>query len=589
MENWIGRNAIGVIASVLVFLGLVFLGVTVVPQLSDHMKVAAMFLLSAALTVGGSIVAIRRRNGFTCALMGCGAGSLFISVFVIHLFFGMIGEVTAYGLILAWMVMCLALVRKTESLLLSVVVQLGLAISVCLGYYSGAYDGKLALMLVYQVAAGFIVVGGNLVFYRKAYRSSLVLALALCVVASGFMCHALGWRVITMALLGSMSLAGDVVRQDGLFMAGFAMQLVQSSVLFALIIASILSGHRAVEEQQQGGTAIDAEKSAIRALFGLLMAGERASIAHEAYAIHPAVVLLQTISASAFWLTTLRLCMGSLAVLVIYGGGRSLDVTGSQLAMVITAFAQVVAIVACAALVVRRAKRENLECHGAVLRATLIALVLGIAFTIMQAQMQQLFAKGYAPLAWMWVAALCTVALSSQKMTGDTLYRAFALCFLAFDALYLALCGFEGLSSVIGGLPATVIGAFYVAGVGTFSIWLVRMMKPSPAGIVVYAIACTVLLMTYLTANTPLAAEAYRWSICCMACALACVVVGFRLRVKPLRLYGLVLMLACVAKLVLVDAVGLDSLARVGAFVAGGAICFAVSALYNFVARRLDA
>ena len=72
-----------------------------------------------------------------------------------------------------------------------------------------------------------------------------------------------------------------------------------------------------------------------------------------------------------------------------------------------------------------------------------------------------------------------------------------------------------------------------------------------------------------------------------MACALASVAVGFRLRIDGLRSYGLVLALACVAKLVLLDLSGLDTLARAVALVVGGLICFAISALYNHAAKRM--
>ena len=96
------------------------------------------------------------------------------------------------------------------------------------------------------------------------------------------------------------------------------------------------------------------------------------------------------------------------------------------------------------------------------------------------------------------------------------------------------------------------------------------------------------MLMSYLHFCTPLAAEGYQGSLCCMVCALVCIVLGFRMQVGGLRLYGLVLVIVCVGKLAMFDIVGLDSLARVGAFIAGGIICFAVSALYNFAVKRFS-
>ncbi|MBO4365286.1 MAG: hypothetical protein J5804_03220, partial [Eggerthellaceae bacterium] len=231
LESWVGRNALGVVASILVFLGLVFLGITVAPQLSDQMKVAVLFILSGVLTAGGTALSLYKKNGFTSAVMGCGAGSLFISVFITHLYFNMIGDVAAYALVLAWMGLCLALIRKTDSLLLAIVLQLGLAISVCLGYYGSLDASRIALLLGYQVAASVIVIGGNLLVYRRMYRVSLVLGLVLSIVASCFM-----WRYFGWGSLHEWALSNSL----GLVVIAFTVQLVSAAVLAGLLVVSAL-------------------------------------------------------------------------------------------------------------------------------------------------------------------------------------------------------------------------------------------------------------------------------------------------------------------------------------------------------------
>ena len=70
-------------------------------------------------------------------------------------------------------------------------------------------------------------------------------------------------------------------------------------------------------------------------------------------------------------------------------------------------------------------------------------------------------------------------------------------------------------------------------------------------------------------------------SVYCMACAWACVHIGFAKNCRVLHVIGLIGALACVAKLVMFDAQSLDSIARFAAYIAGGVICFAVSAIYN--------
>ena len=102
-------------------------------------------------------------------------------------------------------------------------------------------------------------------------------------------------------------------------------------------------------------------------------------------------------------------------------------------------------------------------------------------------------------------------------------------------------------------------------------------------------IALAAILLAFVFGCTPLAAEGYLMSVYCMACAGMCVFFGFSKRCRALHLAGLIVSLTCVAKLVLLDVQGLDSLTRFAAYIGGGLICFAVSAIYNRVLRAQGA
>ena len=53
------------------------------------------------------------------------------------------------------------------------------------------------------------------------------------------------------------------------------------------------------------------------------------------------------------------------------------------------------------------------------------------------------------------------------------------------------------------------------------------------------------------------------------------------------ELRGLILTIGCILKLVTFDASGASTLTRVLAFIAGGLICFVISAAYTYAERRL--
>jgi len=79
----------------------------------------------------------------------------------------------------------------------------------------------------------------------------------------------------------------------------------------------------------------------------------------------------------------------------------------------------------------------------------------------------------------------------------------------------------------------------------------------------------------------------YVLSLANMVSALFCVIIGFICRTKALRLYGLILTLLCVVKLITYDVRGLDTTLRIVSLISGGIICFAISALYSYSEERL--
>lgn len=420
-EFWIGRKALGVIAAFLVLLGIMLFGVTVIPYLTDELKVGLMFALSAGLMGAGGALSITRGGSLGSAVMGCGAASLLVTVLIAHVHYAFIGEALAFGLLIAWMIACLALLRKTQSLFLAIVLQLGLAVSVFMGYVDDFALDKLGMLLAYQATASAIVVVGNKLFYRKAYRSSVVLAFAM--------------NLATSLFIFAYSSAHDPLTSLGEF--GIPAAWLAGACAVQLVCAGVLAGLLA--------------KSSVDAASDMPKTGL----------------------------------------------GRE------------TALLVVVALAWCAAA------RLN---------------VLG----------------------------------------------AFDYCVQAAPGWLGGLESAQGAHVVYAAIAAMLQVAF-AAGIAWYA--LKRSVKASDVPVVVaVVIALTAGMMTMLE----VAVEGGTvWSVCLMACALACVAAGFRFHVGGLRLYGLVMALICVAKLVTFDIEFADPASRAIALVIGGLICFAISALYN--------
>ncbi|MGL6199484.1 MAG: DUF2339 domain-containing protein [Lachnospiraceae bacterium] len=78
----------------------------------------------------------------------------------------------------------------------------------------------------------------------------------------------------------------------------------------------------------------------------------------------------------------------------------------------------------------------------------------------------------------------------------------------------------------------------------------------------------------------------YIVSILLVLIACICIAVGFKKDFTSFRVYGLVLTIAAVLKLVTYDIMKLNSMIRVGAFVVGGILCFMISRLYNNASKK---
>ena len=89
------------------------------------------------------------------------------------------------------------------------------------------------------------------------------------------------------------------------------------------------------------------------------------------------------------------------------------------------------------------------------------------------------------------------------------------------------------------------------------------------------------LTWTILWAFLDLSIISVAYSIVGLMVAIGSISVGFKLRNRSIRLYGLVLTIIMVAKFIIVDLNQENSITRVLALVAGGGLCFLISYIYN--------
>lgn len=158
IENRLG-NSMGIIASVLIFISMVLFVTLVYSSLTDIIKVTCIFALSFAILAAGIVLMKRRTNIFTMSVAGCGMGAIFLSLFVAHIYFGMIDRIVLYILITIWAVAVFGFFQK-KSYAFRVVGQAGVTIAAVFGAYAldgtriidGAWMGQYVSVFVFFVA-----------------------------------------------------------------------------------------------------------------------------------------------------------------------------------------------------------------------------------------------------------------------------------------------------------------------------------------------------------------------------------------------------------------------------------------------------
>ncbi|MDE7231645.1 MAG: DUF2339 domain-containing protein [Lachnospiraceae bacterium] len=158
-EKLFGKNFMGIFASVLIFISLIIFATLLLPHLTDTMKLIGLYIISFGLIVAGFVLIHKNKNNkFYIALIGCGVGSLYITLLLSDLYFKVIGDILLYTFILIWAVFVRYLTRL-KSLIFHIIGQLGIFISSILGVLLCVHDAdaqKLLVLTVFYFIAAFV-------------------------------------------------------------------------------------------------------------------------------------------------------------------------------------------------------------------------------------------------------------------------------------------------------------------------------------------------------------------------------------------------------------------------------------------------
>lgn len=586
IERFIGKSWMGIMASVLIFISIILFAVTLLPYLTDTIKMCIMYAVSIAFVIVGLVLFKKVGKIFYMILSACGMGALYISMLFSNIYFKAIGDVTLYIFILTWAV-GIAIVAKNNIRTFSIVGNVGIVIAVLLGTVKciSAEDSmKFTVLLLFFVLSAVIYGIINNRFYFSNIISNMV---GMMILAGGYIALDAANVVLFSLLLvsciaqliyltykqirtyfvfhllhlwGILGLVWSLIYLNEAWMNQFEFRLndyVFAFIIYAISIVSIVFMeffHRVLKE-------IDHYHSKdiiqIVDMGTIIIALLRLDINSICFLILVPVVFLVI----SFFKKDEKFTIAAVVALVLSVFGNDSIVAGIMI------------FVIAAGIVAMKQKAEDEASDyfravaGVIMRISLVQFVYEIYDTLK------------------WNESVCVTLILFFILVIDLTFK-YVLSHGKKDKAIVVV------SDVSGILCALVVTAkllwadegliYYITvlvGCAIFMNNVVSYIKSRQVWKQVYAMIKVSCYLVIILASLEQVSIAL--SIVFFIVAILWVLLGFRIDAKAVRLYGLVTSLISIAKLILIDIQYNSSLGKALGFFVCGILAFVISFIYN--------
>lgn len=146
LEFFLGKNVFVILASLLIFIGIIFFAKVLLPYFTEEIKFALMCLFSLGFTAFSYFLVQKKQNNLTISMLACGLGTIYITLLTGNLYFKFINDVLLYIALLFW-TMIVYFCSKYRTILFNIIGQAGIFISLILSMIHPAIinNGRLFL------------------------------------------------------------------------------------------------------------------------------------------------------------------------------------------------------------------------------------------------------------------------------------------------------------------------------------------------------------------------------------------------------------------------------------------------------------
>ena len=625
-ENVFGKNVIGIVATILIFIGVIAFGTLMFTSFTDTIKVISMFIASFATVGVGLFFTKKNKTTFSEILTGCGMGMIYISLFISHLYFGIINDITTFVLIFLWSIGVSFVSKKFNIKSLSYIALGGCIISSIFSLIYGFASQKFVEITIYHILTFILLIISNKenkILFKLSSLSSIVLNTILSGVILSYvennngyhsdintllpvenvgygllaLCFILAIYNIAIHIYSSRKdLFGDV--SDIIF--SNVIHYVSIVVTFCLPISTILNDV----------IFINSETSALFALcfLGLTFLVVIASQTVYCFANkEPTKRVLSFILAEVFlsimmWLSPISIGNDSIMSFLLFPIinlflFKKLEDKDIKLANLV--YWSGFGILAFDAMI-----SLFYLVYFQIFGVNYSLVLIGIVTMYIVSKYKDVFAFPFVQTLLLNTHLLFTTLNFAEKfeIPFTFILLPIVICNIAVSGYYNFIKNDENKVSVVLTeimesllifiLSIVVIFTKEDAPVSSFllssaliplALIRIRSVIESKNGFMSVWYGLKFTFYVFMTTETfmHLSDQQFILSLFFMVLASVCIIFGFRKELKPLRIYGLALIMTSVFKMVVIDVWDQNSLIRVASLIVGGIICFAISAAYS--------
>lgn len=628
-EAIVGKYIVGALASLLVFIGAISLVILLWDAITPQLKLTMLVVVSILTTTLGYFRILKQRNHINSIILGTGAGLLFISILSSYIYFRYISSNTAFALAGLWSILFILSYKYTRTYFTTVIAYIGSYIAIILGLSLVIETLQLNVILMFVTSISVaLIVSGYKWLSKKEQLINLLLSLIsyttvffwLWIKVGPFksqfnnMYHMILLSIIIYVIKSMADIIMDKLAEEkeqykivSLVSNSFiglvigiclitAFNDLGRNIFIILNLSQILFNEIKTKHITKFLTITNT------VLITLVILKSSKIVTSIIFGIVALVIMLIVIEKKKRNNDYEELKIG-LIVVVMYKLIENLNVSQISIFVYWLSILAIVLVVAKILMDKYRSKDQKniviLKSLGYVLIIEVVILFVSESIVRINNGLTETWIYA-APIIYTFVTLkiIATLKLGYFKNWFDSDFKWFGknldvkddysylLFFITTALMYLA--GIAIIAFELTGYNIILMLLSTIAIMVVQSRELFKIRDRSEVIGILEGLKYLIYTWTVMVSLLNFEISSLSTSIAGLVIALASITLGFNMKMKGLRLYGLVVTLLMVFKIITIDIGGQNSITRVVSLIVGGLICFAISIVYNKIDKSME-